>query len=162
MTGLTCAFTILGEPVPCGRPRSVPYIVWEGKTPKARVKVHPDPKSDAYEQAVGLVARTARPVGWRADWAVYELRARVFQARRAGDGDNFAKAIADGCAGILWENDRRIRLWHIQILDDLTRPRLEVLAVMLGEVDASEDAKLRSRALAKRRGRAASGSITGG
>lgn len=143
-----CAFTVHGEPVPCGRPRAR-IVTPRGKAPF--IHMHPDAKSEAYEKLVSEVACPARPAGWRLDWAAYDLRVRVYQRERRGDGDNFAKAVADGCAGVLWENDRRIRSWRIDILDDLDRPRLEVLATMLGELDAEADQKARARLLAARR-----------
>lgn len=159
----SCLFVVPGEPVPCGRPRSRAFIAYEGGKPVARLAVHPDPKSDAYEQAIGLVARAARPTGWRTDWAAYELRVRVWQSERRGDGDNFVKAVADGCAGkkgssgtwerppVLWDNDRRIKKWIVEIGDDLDRPRLEVLATMIGDLSHDDDQKARTRLLAQRR-----------
>lgn len=156
----SCLFVVPGEPVPCGRPRSR-IVAPKGGAPY--IQVRPDPKSDAYEQAVGLVASTARPKGWRTDWAAYEIRVRAWQSERRGDGDNFAKAVADGCAGkkgssgtwerppVLWDNDRRIKKWVVEIGDDLDRPRLEVLATMLGDLSHDDDQKARTRLLAQRR-----------
>jgi Holliday junction resolvase RusA-like endonuclease len=158
MTGLACAFTVPGEPVPCGRPRSrivTPY----GKAPF--IQTYPDPKSDAYEKAVGLVARASRPTGWRTDWAAYEVRIRVFQALRRGDADNLAKAPIDGCQGVLWDNDRRIRKLVVEVADDLVNPRLEVLATMLGDLTAEADARLRTKAMARQRRAVSSGSRVG-
>jgi Holliday junction resolvase RusA-like endonuclease len=139
-----CVFTVEREPVPCARPRS--RIV----TPRGRepfIQTYPDPKSAEYQELVGENALWNRPPGWRIDWARYEVRVRVYQRERRGDGDNFLKQVADGCQGILWDNDRRIRRWTIDIIDELQNPRLEVLATMVGDLDAAADKQARAKLL---------------
>jgi hypothetical protein len=72
---------------------------------------------------------------------------RVYRATRKGDGDNYAKAVADGCTGVLWKDDSRIHRWVIVIEDDLVHPRTEVMISMAGELDLEADRKLRAQAL---------------
>lgn len=143
-----CTFTVHGEPVPCGRPRA---RIVTPKRGKPFIHVHPDERSAAYEKLVGEVALAARPASWRIDWSAYDLRIRVYQRRRQGDWDNFAKAVCDGAQGILWGNDRRVRAGRVDMLDDLDRPRLEVFAEMVGELDLEADRRARARMLAARR-----------
>lgn len=133
---MICSFTVPGEPVPCARARVIPG---RAITPK---------KTGAHERLVGLIALSKRPTGWRLDWASYDLTVRVYRATRKGDGDNYAKAVADGCTGVLWTNDSAIHRWVIVIEDDLVHPRTEVMISMAGELDLEADRKLRAQALA--------------
>lgn len=165
---VTVTFTVHGEPIPCGRPRG--QLI----TPKHRkpfIHWHPDEESDKYEAHIRRVATLNRPHGWRIDWGAYSLSVRVYQREQRGDGDNFLKAVADGCGGklrkgateeqralnpwaeppALWVSDRRVRSWSIKIIDEQDNPRLEVLASMVGELDIEQDRKARARLLAARR-----------
>jgi len=144
----TCSFVVHGEPIPCGRPRSAIGSRGDGS---AFVRVYADPKSDKYEKLIGAIALGARPRGWRSDWGMYALSVRVYRSERRGDGDNFAKAVADGCLKVLWDNDGRVTSWRISMLDELERPRIEVLARMVGNMDAEQDRKARTRMLGERR-----------
>ena len=134
------SFVIEGEPVPCARAR----VFSRGGLTVARTPA----KTRAFEHLVAVSARVKRPTGWRLDWASYDLSVRVYRATRKGDGDNYAKAIADGCTGVLWTNDSRIHRWVIVIEDDLVHPRTEVMVYMTGDLDLEADRKLRAQALA--------------
>lgn len=132
----SCSFVIQGEPVPCARAR----VIWAkgkmlGVTPR---------KTSGYEQLVGFHALASRPREWRQDWASYSLTIAVYRAIRRGDGDNYAKAVADGCTGILWTNDSSIHRWVIEIHDDLVHPRIEVTVSMLGDVALAAARKART------------------
>lgn len=137
---MICSFVIQGEPVPCARAR----VFSRGGITTARTPA----KTRAFEHLVAVTARVRRPSGWRLDWASYDLTVRVYRATRKGDGDNYAKAVADGCTGVLWKDDSRIHRWVIVIEDDLVHPRTEVMVSMTGELDLEADRKLRAQALA--------------
>lgn len=134
------SFVIEGEPVPCARAR----VFSRGGITVARTPS----KTRAFEHLVAVSARVKRPTDWRLDWASYDLSVRVYRATRKGDGDNYAKAIADGCTGVLWTNDSRIHRWVIVIEDDLVHPRTEVMVYMTGDLDLEADRNLRAQALA--------------
>lgn len=146
-----CSFVVDGEPIPCGRPRA---SIGKSKAGKSFVHVYADPRSAGYEKLIGQMALANRALEWRTDWAAYSLRIRVYQAERRGDGDNFLKAVQDGLQGVLWGNDRRIRHATVDVFDDFDRPRLEVLAAMVGPLDEQHDRDERRRVLAARARRA--------
>lgn len=137
---MICSFIVPGEPVPCARAR----VFSRGGLTVARTPA----KTRAFEHLVAVSARVKRPSGWRLDWASYDLTVRVYRATRKGDGDNYAKAVADGCTGVLWTNDSRIHRWVIVIEDDLVHPRTEVMVYMTGDLDLEADRKIRAQALA--------------
>lgn len=134
------SFGIEGEPVPCARAR----VFTRGGVTVARTPA----KTRAFEHLVAISALARRPRGWRLDWASYDLSVRVYRATRKGDGDNYAKAVADGCTGVLWTNDSAIHRWVIVIEDDLVHPRTEVMISMAGDLDLAADRKIRAQALA--------------
>ena len=112
-------FIVPGPPVPKERPR-------RGKgghfyTPQ---------KTLAYEKTVGWAALAARQAQ-SASWPLHERYSMnvtiVFADDKGGDFDNVIKSIADGCEGVLWNNDRQIRAggWAI-LAPDAARPRVEV------------------------------------
>jgi Holliday junction resolvase RusA-like endonuclease len=134
-----CSFVIQGEPVPCARAR---VFARRGKI----VAVTPE-KTRGYEHIVGLVARTKRPRGWRLDWASYSIKVTVYRAVRRGDGDNYQKAVADGLTGVLWQNDSAAHAWTVDIVDDLAKPRIEVIVETLGDQDIATARKARAKQL---------------
>lgn len=142
-----CLFTVYGPPVPCGRPRATVIPSPKG----SRAHVYADPKSVKYQKLIGEVALRHRPPSWRSDWASYSLWVRVYLKEDRGDCDNFLKSVSDGCNRILWDNDKRIRSWRIDIAEDHKNPRVEVLAMMVGDIDADKARRVRTRTLAKRR-----------
>jgi hypothetical protein len=66
---------------------------------------------------------------------------------RRGDGDNYQKAVADGLTGVLWQNDAAAHTWAVDIIDDLAKPRIEVIVEMLGDQDIAMARKARAKQL---------------
>jgi Holliday junction resolvase RusA-like endonuclease len=117
---LKLAFTIPGPPVPKARARRG----------RGRSFYTPE-KTRRYERHIGSSALAALATsGLRLQWptrAEYMLRARVFvPTRRRLDVDNVAKSLADGCIGVLWDDDHRVG-FHVDpwVLDE-ANPRVEV------------------------------------
>lgn len=102
-------FVIPGPPVPKERAR----VVTREVSPGVRKTRGITPKrTEAYEKHVGLCALAARMYGrpWphaSAD-ARFGLTIAIKYSGQGGDGDNYFKAIADACNGVLWVDDRQI------------------------------------------------------
>ena len=96
-------FVVPGAPVPKGRPR----VVRNG----GKVRGVTPARTRAYESTVGVYALQARqlhpgPGPWPLD-AHYSVTAEIAGGR--GDIDNIAKSLLDGCNGVLWSDDARVR-----------------------------------------------------
>lgn len=65
------------------------------------------------------------------DWY---LLCRFYRKRQAGDGDNLYKAIADTLEGVLYQNDRQVKLgaFLVDYVRDAGDERTEVVAGVLG------------------------------
>lgn len=96
---MTLEFRIPGPPVPKARARVVNGRAF---TPE---------KTRAYERLVSLVATSAtmsHPVKWTTgDRYLVEMWVTPKDARRF-DLDNVAKAVLDGCNGVLWDDDSQV------------------------------------------------------
>ncbi len=110
-------FIVLGPPVPKERPR----VSGRGRTPD---------RTRAYERHVGICALAARQAlreTWPVDGCLYAIELRIFEApRQRGDVDNYLKSILDGCQGVLYGNDRRIKSASVTVDVDRDTPRAEV------------------------------------
>jgi Holliday junction resolvase RusA-like endonuclease len=96
-------FWVDGVPVPKGRPRTV-------RTKTGKVVTFTPKRTARWESVVRLVAQAAcSAVRWKPTPGAYEVRIEVFPARRAGDADNFGKAIADAMNGIVYPDDGSVR-----------------------------------------------------
>lgn len=94
-------FTVPGRPVPAAR------MTRRGKwKPNAQRYL-------AFKDQVGWCARAACPDPIRGPVAV-EIRA-WWSGGRHGDADNIAKAVLDGCNGILWADDRQVVELHVYL-----------------------------------------------
>jgi len=107
------SFTVHEAPVPKARAR-VMAAGWSFTPKRTR-----DFEAKVREEAVAAVAATP---GWRTDVDM-RVRVAVYRARRAGDLDNFAKAITDSMNRIVYEDDRQIRELHTLLFDDKDDPR---------------------------------------
>jgi len=95
-------FTIPGAPVPKGRPRVV-------RSGGGKTRGVTPPRTRVYEATVGVYALQARqlhPGPWPLD-VHYSVTAEIAGGR--GDLDNVAKSLLDGCNGVLWSDDARVR-----------------------------------------------------
>lgn len=115
----TIVFTVPGTPVAKGRPRAT--------TISGRARMFTPAKTARYESTVALAAQQA--MGTRTPFdgplvvdavALFDVPASWSQKKRAAalagevkptgrpDLDNIAKALGDGCNGVLWTDDSRI------------------------------------------------------
>lgn len=122
MTAVT--FTIPGEPVAKGRPRATSIA--------GRARLYTPAKTARYESTVALFASQAMagralldealevwidvhlpvPASWSRTKRDAALSGRLRPASRP-DADNIAKAVTDGCNGVVWTDDSRIVEMHI-------------------------------------------------
>lgn len=119
------AFTVPGPPVPKGRPRTVRH--------RGAVRTFTPTRTKRYERHVAICAWKAAPAGcgWRTDGR-YAATLRVFGARANDDMDNVAKAVLDGCEGVLWKNDRQVELLTVErCAADGDGPRVEAAVEVL-------------------------------
>lgn len=90
-------FEVLGRPRPKERPRL-------GR----RGRVFTPARTAACEYALGLVALSARPAGWKMD-CQYSIEMRFsFRGGVLADCDNLAKLVGDGLNGVAWNDDRQV------------------------------------------------------
>jgi crossover junction endodeoxyribonuclease RusA len=117
------SFTVPGPPVPCARAR----VYQDKRTGKTRA-VTPS-KTRSYEAKVAMMCRLAANLsGWEASGtAEYQVSIVVFRQKRAGDWDNFAKAVTDGMKGTAWEDDRQVTRAEVVMYVDRKNPRVEVM-----------------------------------
>lgn len=109
-------FTVPGVPVPKQRPR----LARNGR-------VYTPARTREYEYLVGDYARAAvKTSGWLNVPGEYALQVTVYRVRRAGDLDNYLKAISDGLNGIVWPDDAMVRT--LIAFADLSRdnPRADI------------------------------------
>lgn len=98
---------VIGVPVPKGRPRMTRagHVI----TPKRTV---------AWEKLVRLTVQSAASaVRWRPLDEPCAVVVEVRRARRAGDLDNFVKAILDACNGVLWTDDKLVASIQAHMID---------------------------------------------
>lgn len=125
-------FEVIGPPRPKARPRV--FVGNDGKsravTPKA---------TKQYENAVKGCARFAL-ARWRRD-GLYRVTLRfVFDGRRRGDLDNYAKAVLDGLQGAAFENDRQVSELVVREAVEAGNARTVVLVERLGDAPARKGA----------------------
>lgn len=121
-------FTVPGEPQPKGRPR----VVRNKNT--GRIQAYTPRSTINYEHKVGWTAVAAKKQAFHGvtTWpleALYKVSVVIVfkDERRRKDFDNVLKSIADGCEGVLWANDWRIKRGSWDILEpDAGNPRVEV------------------------------------
>jgi len=124
MIPLKCDFVVEANPVGKGRPRA--FRLGTG------VRMHTPPKTKAYEQTIAFAAKLAMqgqpllsgPVSAvmtfslpiPASWSLRKAQeASLGQTLPtvAPDLDNLAKAVLDGCNGVVFEDDRQVVTLHI-------------------------------------------------
>ncbi len=104
--GRVLSFFVAGEPVPKGRPRL------------GRKGTFTDPRTEAWESTVRWQCRAAcTAAGWSPLAAACEVTLVVHRARRAGDVDNFAKAVLDGMNRIAFADDRHVVRLDVSVDD---------------------------------------------
>ena len=96
--------TIPGKPLPKGRPRVV------------NGKAYTDPKTRGYETFLKMVMRDhASGFRWKIPSGdVFVKISLRFGSKIHGDLDNCAKSILDAANGVLFRDDKSVRILHIQ------------------------------------------------
>lgn len=95
-------FWVSGCPVPKARARTV-------RTRSGKVVSFTPARTARWEGVVRLVAQAAcSAAGWKPKPGAYEVALEVYPARRAGDADNFAKAVTDAMNGVVYPDDASI------------------------------------------------------
>jgi Holliday junction resolvase RusA-like endonuclease len=118
------SFTLVGPPQGKKRAR----VFADNRTGKIRACT---PKETTqYEQAIKLQAWSRRGRAWSLD-ARYSLRIVVaFGDNRRRDIDNILKSVADGCIGVLWQDDSQVHHMAVtRVFDGV--PRTEVTVEVL-------------------------------
>jgi Holliday junction resolvase RusA-like endonuclease len=126
-------FTILGPPVPMARARVFARVIG-GRTV---IRAANPANCVKYQKVVRTIAAGARArhnlaPGNQLPWPLvgeFALTLRVFwHDRRRRDLDNIAKAVADACTGVLWNDDSQVSELHVYGALDRVKPRVEVTA----------------------------------
>lgn len=94
-------FWVDGCPVPKGRPRT--FML------KGRPITTTPTRTRKWETIVRLTAQAACSAAkWVPIAGDYEVTIEVYPARRAGDADNFGKAVTDAMNGVVYPDDKSI------------------------------------------------------
>lgn len=156
--GLTCSFTVPGEPL--SWKRSVPVARRNGK-----VAIVKSTSQRTNQHTIAAYGLQARPREWRTDWNAYWVEVHVHRTGYAGDMDNYLKEVADSLQaskvrkgvsragrGILWDDDGQIKDGRVVIHEgvDLKEARLEVFAEMIGDVTVEQARASRQQARRER------------
>lgn len=100
---VTWTFTVPGQPVSGNHANKIGRgYARGGRTFPKLVKT---PEAEAYQQAIGLIVRTAKPSGWEWSGAYIEVRYRFFLADPV-DADNCLKVLNDGIFPAIGVDDR--------------------------------------------------------
>jgi Holliday junction resolvase RusA-like endonuclease len=104
-------FWVSGIPVPKERARTV-------RLKSGRMHTFTPGRTAAWEQRVGLVAQSAcSAAGWKPAKGSYGVEVDVYRARRAGDADNYLKAVKDALNAIVWPDDRMVKTATARLVD---------------------------------------------
>jgi Holliday junction resolvase RusA-like endonuclease len=104
-------FWVEGVPVPKARARTV-------RTKTGKVVSFTPKRTARWENVVRLVAQAAcSAAGWKPTAGAYEVSIQVYPARRAGDADNFGKAITDAMNAVCYPDDKSIRKLTVERCD---------------------------------------------
>jgi Holliday junction resolvase RusA-like endonuclease len=99
------AFTVRGRPVPMERARRGKHGQWylprRTRAYLRQVALRAGLARAEWEQTLGML--------WSKVAAFYEVDIDIRTAGR-GDLDNYIKSVADGCQGVLWDDDKRIAI----------------------------------------------------
>lgn len=121
------AFTIPGEPQAKERAR---VFGFKSKSDRVNVRGVTPPRTRAYKERVALCATAAvSRAGWAfAEGEYYMVDVAVHRTHfgKGGDADNYAKAALDAMNGIVFADDRYVRMLRVSIEMDAENPRLEV------------------------------------
>jgi Holliday junction resolvase RusA-like endonuclease len=105
------AFWVDGVPVPKQRARTV-------RTKTGKVVSFTPKRTARWENVVRLVAQAeCSAAKWKPSPGAYDVTIEVYPARRAGDADNFAKAVTDAMNGVVYPDDRSIRKLTVERRD---------------------------------------------
>jgi len=86
-------------------------------------RVYTPGKTRDYEYLVRDVAiRAAGACKWEAADAFYALEVEFNRAKAIGDLDNYVKSVSDALNGVVWPDDRRVRLIAARVNDDKKSP----------------------------------------
>lgn len=133
---MQCTFEIPGKPVPKKRPR-------RSSAGPGAPKWYTPSETQEFEERVGWFAARARPEGWP-ERVYYTLRwVAYFPNHRIPDADNVSKSVADGCEGILWFNDCRVRktaheTLTVPSMDSEGRLRIQVVTLDKSDLERAE------------------------
>lgn len=127
-------FVVPGQPMPWSR---------AGSVRKGGRIVHYTPgRMRAYQKTIGFLAHCERmtrpswPMGPHDTYAltvnVHRLATWHFDGKARGDADNYFKAVADACKGILFHDDRCLSEAHVTVDCVNDRPSVVVQIVHLG------------------------------
>ena len=131
------SFVVPGEPVPKGRARVSTRQVRTSKGMRTAVRMYTPKETEEYEARVRLIAQAHRPTGWPMD-CHYALDIEVSRTEQ-GDWDNYSKCVCDAVnprrakrgkrghaavPGVLWADDRLVRVAVVRLFDVATAPSL--------------------------------------
>lgn len=112
-------FLVPGRPIPKARAR---VVAGGAFTPKSTRQYE---RSIGQAALFGLMARQS-VASWPLDARYRVSIVATFPTRHRCDIDNVAKAVLDGCNGVLWDDDSQVDALSIERAYDPTRPGVSV------------------------------------
>ena len=123
---MSITFTVPGDPVPKGRPRSV-------VSASGRLRTYTPRRTQDYEAEIGaewIAARkTYAPFG-----GPVSLLIAVFEKRHPADLDNYVKVVLDALNGLAFEDDKQVEELHATIERKADTPGITVTVSTIEEV----------------------------
>ena len=124
------SITVPGRPVPKGRPRV-------GRKGRKYIFYTPE-KTRSYEQAVGLVGRTACKEPMEGPLAV-KIKLYFKQKGLIPDCDNCIKSLLDGLNEIAYEDDRQVQHLEVDIYRETPeRAEVEIMPLEMVRGEAAQ------------------------
>ena len=96
-----------------------------------RGRVVKSEEARAYQREAGWIAKAS---GFDCTKSDVAITVKVYRPQKSGDLDNFLKVTLDSLKGIIYDDDKQVKVIHAERYDDKHNPRVDLLIeVVKGE-----------------------------
>ena len=89
-----------------------------------RGRVVKSEEARAYQQEAGWIAKAS---GFDCTKSDVAITVKVYRPQKSGDLDNFLKVTLDSLKGIIYDDDKQVKVIHAERYDDKHNPRVDLL-----------------------------------
>ena len=89
-----------------------------------RGRVVKSEEARAYQQEAGWIAKAS---GFDCTKSDVAITVKVYRPQKSGDLDNFLKVTLDSLKGIIYDDDKQVKVIHAERYDDKKNPRVDLL-----------------------------------